>query len=151
MENASKALIIAGAILLSILIIGLGMTVFNSANSAMGGANLDAQEIQAHNSQFLSYRGRQKGAQVRALVNAIKSNNKQYQDRMIQITFSPAAATAKVDEGSVATFDSSTTTDNNTYDTITPLSTTTYYVTFGYGDNQCIAGVEIHVYSDVDL
>ena len=29
MENASKALIIAGAILLSILIIGLGMFIYN--------------------------------------------------------------------------------------------------------------------------
>jgi len=29
MENASKALIIAGAILLSILIIGLGMAIYN--------------------------------------------------------------------------------------------------------------------------
>ena len=30
MENASKALIIAGAILLAILIIGLGMFIYNS-------------------------------------------------------------------------------------------------------------------------
>ena len=31
MENASKALIIAGAILLSILIIGLGMAIYQQA------------------------------------------------------------------------------------------------------------------------
>ena len=31
MENASKALIIAGAILLSILIIGMGMFIYNQA------------------------------------------------------------------------------------------------------------------------
>ena len=32
MENASKALIIAGAILLAILIIGLGVFIFQKAN-----------------------------------------------------------------------------------------------------------------------
>ena len=36
MENASKALIIAGAILLSILIIGLGMSIFNASKTAIG-------------------------------------------------------------------------------------------------------------------
>lgn len=41
MENASKALIIAGAILLSILIIGLGMFIYQQASGAMGNANLD--------------------------------------------------------------------------------------------------------------
>ena len=41
MENASKALIIAGAILLSILIIGLGMYIYQQANSATSGTNLD--------------------------------------------------------------------------------------------------------------
>ena len=41
MENASKALIIAGAILLSILIIGLGMMVFNQAKEAMTGTGMD--------------------------------------------------------------------------------------------------------------
>ncbi len=146
MENASKALIIAGAILLSILIIGLGMTVFNSANSAMGGANLDAQELQAHNSQFLSYQGRQKGNQVNALVNAIKSNNTQYNDRMISIGFSSTTG-----KGSPSDIDlSKDNTDPNSYDyKVKP--TTTYFVTFDYGDNGCINKCEIHVYSDNDL
>ena len=35
MENASKALIIAGAILLSILIIAIGMFIYNSASSTI--------------------------------------------------------------------------------------------------------------------
>ena len=60
MENASKALIIAGAILLSILIITLGLGVYNNASSSMKNASLDPQELQAHNSQFLAYEGRQK-------------------------------------------------------------------------------------------
>lgn len=40
MENASKALIIAGAILLSVLIISLGIMVYNNAKNTVGSANL---------------------------------------------------------------------------------------------------------------
>ena len=40
MENASKALIIAGAILLSILIISLGIMVFQNAKSTVGSADM---------------------------------------------------------------------------------------------------------------
>lgn len=87
MENASKALIIAGAILLSILIIGLGMGVYNSSKSAMGGANLDAAELRAHNSQFTAYEGRQKGSEVSALIGTIQSNNNSYEDRQISVEF----------------------------------------------------------------
>ena len=36
METASKSLIIAGAILLSILIIALGVFIFNQAKSSIG-------------------------------------------------------------------------------------------------------------------
>lgn len=75
MENASKALIIAGAILLSILIIGLGMFIYNQAAGAMGGANLDPQKVAAYNTQFEQYEGTQSGAQARALYNLIRSHN----------------------------------------------------------------------------
>lgn len=75
MENASKALIIAGAILLSILIIGLGMYIYNQAAGAMTGANLDPQKIAAYNTQFEQYEGTQNGTQARALYNLIRSHN----------------------------------------------------------------------------
>ena len=43
MENASKALIIAGAILISILIIGLGVFIYQQAQSTVSKANLNSQ------------------------------------------------------------------------------------------------------------
>lgn len=88
MENASKALIIAGAILLSILIIALGMQVYNSASSSVGKADMSSQEISSHNATFEAYEGRLKGSQVKALVNAIMKNNQEYEDRPIVIDFS---------------------------------------------------------------
>ena len=75
MENASKALIIAGAILLSILIIGLGMFIYQQASGAMGNANLDPQKIQAYNSEFTSYEGTKSGTQVRALLDTVRIHN----------------------------------------------------------------------------
>ena len=62
MENASKALIIAGAILLSIAIIGIGMYVFNMASGTINQANMSGQEIEAYNSEFTKYEGVQNGA-----------------------------------------------------------------------------------------
>lgn len=75
MENASKALIIAGAILLSILIIALGVFVFNQAKSAVGNTGLSDQEVAAFNSKFDSYEGKQKGSSVKALINTLKNYN----------------------------------------------------------------------------
>lgn len=76
MENASKALIIAGAILLAIIIISLGIMVVNNARSQIGGANLSKQEIEAFNSQWDAYCGDKKSASdVRSLCSAVISNN----------------------------------------------------------------------------
>ena len=76
MENASKALIIAGAILLSILIIGLGMYIYQQANSATQGTNLDPTKAQAYNGEFLQYEGVRTGTDVKALVSAINNHNR---------------------------------------------------------------------------
>ena len=76
MENASKALIIAGAILISILIIGLGVFIFNQASETAGKVNLGSHEAQAQNKQFESYFGAKKASSdVKALMSLIRSNN----------------------------------------------------------------------------
>lgn len=80
MENASKALIIAGAILLSILIIGLGMFIYQQAADVTGSANMDAQQVQAYNAEFLSYEGTQRGSAVATLINNVLSHNNLYVD-----------------------------------------------------------------------
>lgn len=76
MENASKALIIAGAILLSILIISLGILIFSQAQDTINSVNMSEQEIQAFNNKFTPYQGDNvRGSQVNALVQAVVSNN----------------------------------------------------------------------------
>ena len=76
MENASKALIIAGAILLSILIIALGVFVFNQAKGAMSNTGLDDQKAAANNQKIEAYEGSAiKGSQVKNLIDIVRTNN----------------------------------------------------------------------------
>lgn len=82
MENASKALIIAGAILISIILISVGIMVVQSAGGLVdtGASQMNQQEIQAFNTQFLNYSGSQKGSTVRTLIQTVISNNATYKE-----------------------------------------------------------------------
>ena len=75
MENASKALIIAGAILLSILIIGLGVFIYNQAKNAIGPVGMDQLAIQQFNATFEGYEGTKSGSQVKQLIKTVISSN----------------------------------------------------------------------------
>ena len=59
MENASKALIIAGAILISILLISVGIIVMNAINKPIeeAGGTSESYAIQMFNDKFSSYMG----------------------------------------------------------------------------------------------
>lgn len=92
MENASKALIIAGAILISILIIGLSVYIYNNASSTIKRANLGSQEAQAQNKQFEEYfRKNVSASEVKDLVSLVRSNNitstQGQEDKSIAIVF----------------------------------------------------------------
>lgn len=75
MENASKALLIAGAILVSILIVSLGVLIFNRmGGSAKEAANMDEQEVANFNSKITPYVGKNiSGSQVNALIQLVIS------------------------------------------------------------------------------
>jgi len=76
MENASKALIIAGAILLSILIIGLGMRIFNQANDLSDGGGLETEKARSFNESYEANMGlAKKGSNVKELLKQIRSHN----------------------------------------------------------------------------
>lgn len=87
MENASKALIIAGAILLAILLIGVAMYVYQQSRGVINTDQLSSVEISTFNSPFQAYFGDSvNGSNVRALVNAVNSHNRQHTtDTTLQI------------------------------------------------------------------
>lgn len=87
MENASKALLIAGAILLSILIIAIGMFIFTSAQSQVNDAltDMSSQQIEAFNSNFSSYDAEQVGSQVKSLLGRLIANGNTYTEEPAKV------------------------------------------------------------------
>lgn len=78
MENASKALIIAGAILISILLISVGIIVMNAINDPISeaGSSAESQAIEIFNSKFTAYIGTELDySTVKSLLTTITSVN----------------------------------------------------------------------------
>ena len=82
MENASKALIIAGAILLAIAIIGVAMAAFTGVSDTISGGadSLSTQEIQAYNQEFTTYEGDKRGTLARSLCDIVSAHNRSAED-----------------------------------------------------------------------
>ena len=81
MENASKALMIAGAILIAVLLISLSIAVLDSTRKAQDAANKEVEsvEIQSFNEQFMKYQGTiVTASQVKSLLLLIRANNSYY-------------------------------------------------------------------------
>ena len=134
MENASKALIIAGAILVSILIISLGIMIYNQAKNTVGSTNLNKQEIQAFNSQWETYVGQKKTAsEVVSLAQAIIANNaaetKSGTNRWIKFTNTGTPNTTTQTSAPGTTVPS-------------PANSATYTIKAGYDTNGIIVGMD---------
>lgn len=96
MENASKALIIAGAILLAILIISLGIMIYNQAAGVVNNNAMSEVEINQFNQKFTQYAGKTvRGATVNALVNSVAANNSAADSEDRQVTISGAVTLSK--------------------------------------------------------
>lgn len=98
MENASKALLIAGAVLIVILLISVGIMIFNSSKGLFGSAtaSMSEQEQKMFNDKFTMYEGNNvSGTQLQELIRAVKTSN--MNDDNPQITIKNAKITANTD------------------------------------------------------
>lgn len=79
MDNASKALIMAGAILIAVAIVGIGIYIFSSANSMTDDAlnQIDALTVTSINSQLQQYEGKIRGRELKTAINTARSINAQ--------------------------------------------------------------------------
>ena len=78
MENATKALLIAAAVLIAILIISFALIIYNMASETVGNVNLSEAEIAQFNAKFKSYEGSAiSGNQMNALIRTVISHNQQ--------------------------------------------------------------------------
>lgn len=110
MENATKALLIAAAVLIAILIISLGLVVYNNSASTVNQANLSSQEIQAQNEKFTRYNGTNKrGSEVNSLLQTALNYNLNTTDDGNKVT-----VTGKNGAPSLATTATSITTQADT-------------------------------------
>ena len=77
MENATKGLMIAGAILIAIVIIGIGVFLVAQTRGPVdeAGARLGEMEIRTFNSQYEAHEGKKKGSEVTNLLSIINTNN----------------------------------------------------------------------------
>ena len=150
MENASKALIIAGAILLSILIIAIGIYIFNSAQSTVDSSlqSMSSQEVDAFNSQFTSYQGDAvAGSNVKALMTKLAANYGSYKDEPSKV---PTVDVTTLDNVSNASY-TNVATGSNDGDYTTAISNIrnalinkhTYKVTMNFGAKGVIDTITI--------
>lgn len=78
MENASKALIIAGSILIALLLVSVGIMLFNGSTGLFNSAKskMTDQEKSLFNSTFTAYEGKNiSGTSVKELLRTVVVNN----------------------------------------------------------------------------
>ena len=105
MENATKALVIAGSVLIAILLIAFGMRIFNSASGASKSSQstMDATAITTFNSQFSPYNGKTLSvSKVNNLVQKVIASNATNKSHTVTIndnlatSFTPVAGTVAI-------------------------------------------------------
>lgn len=141
MENASKALIIAGAILLSILLISLGIMIFSQAQGVVDQSGMSEAEVNSFNAKFTKYQGNIKGSMVRSLVQEVMTNNNNdaaSDERYVSINVNNGTLTTKGTAAIVSLAPGTNQQPN--YGTL--VNTKTYNVDFQYNGSR-IAVIDI--------
>ena len=78
MENATKALLIAAAVLVAIIIISITLVIVRQGQEAVAGANMTEAEVAQFNSKFNTYAGKRvTTSQANAILNTVFMHNKQ--------------------------------------------------------------------------
>ena len=127
MENASKALIIAGAILLAILLISLGIMIFNQAQDTVSGSGMDQAAVSTFNNQLLKYEGNIKGTMVKSMIQEVLAINAEAANNDgIKVTVSLGGADA-IEKPSTSKI----------------INNNTYTVEMVYGNNNRISSIKV--------
>lgn len=97
MDNASKALIIAGAILIAVMLVSLGVMLYNTAAGVAEGTigTVEALGVEGFNAQFNQYMGeRQRASVAQGLIDKVIANNANG-DTTISVTLVKGGALSK--------------------------------------------------------
>ena len=128
MENATKALLIAAAVLVAILIISLGIGIFNMASEQVNNAgDLSEYEIQKFNEKFTKYEGESRsGSDVNALLDTVFNHNNAQEDATTCVSVTGAAT---VDASNTLSTSPTKVSTGKRYSVSATYSTTTKLIT----------------------
>ena len=97
MENATKALLIAGSVLIAILLIAMGVKIFNSTSGTTQSAQstMDATSVAMFNNKWYKYVGTNKSKSTAiSLLNEVLVNNSTNSNRRVYVTFTKDGTTS---------------------------------------------------------
>lgn len=119
MENATKALLIAAAVLVVIILIAFGMRILSSSSGTQdqADATLNSAKVQSFNQSLETYKGtRVNGSSARALITKINSMKVTDPTHAVEIAGDTTSQTAVDDTKTyTVTFEYETTGDNTGY------------------------------------
>lgn len=147
MENASKALIIAGSVLLAIMLVAMGVTIFTRARNSADSTSLDATEISMFNQKFERFDGKRSGSNIKSLCSFAISNastNKDDSSKLPTIYYKKGTSDEKkAIGGTTATKKIQTYIDDISNIRTNIYTTTDYNVSISYGTSGLIETIEI--------
>ncbi len=135
MDNASKALIMAGAILIAVALVSLGVYLYQSAASKVndGTRQVDASQMIMLNSEIEKFEGTIKGSELKQLVRLINADNKN------QVFPTDLIITDSTSHTNKIALDSTT----NTYGLGDTRDSANYSITISYSADGWVTGVEV--------
>lgn len=109
MENASKALLIAGAILIAIVLITFGVMILGQGSEIIKSSSMSETEVSTFNAKFTSFEGdKVRGSKVNSLLNTVVQNNLSQDDEgkkvkvtggVVDLATTATSITTKADTG----------------------------------------------------
>ncbi|MBR6253574.1 MAG: hypothetical protein IKR04_07065 [Clostridia bacterium] len=125
MDNASKALVMAGAILIAVMLISFGVLIFNqmtgTGNQIVN--QFDTMSLAGYNKTYSDYAGANKSAaDVRALLQRVRAHNNNIDERTnygsIQVNSNSFGATGGINALPSVTVSNGQAIRNNANDTV---------------------------------
>lgn len=103
MENATKALIIAGSVLIVIVLISVGVSILSSTRGLENNTQetADVMETNSFNSRFTGYVGNNlSGSQIKSLCSTVIASNAKNTAHKVTLTY---GTTSGIDSSSIST------------------------------------------------
>lgn len=106
MENATKAIVMAGAVLIGIIIISVGVLLWRNYSefSANNSENIRNQQLSEFNVKFQKYNYNENeknyatAQDVRTIVNLVKDYNEKYNQTLVQVVYNNSSAILSWDD-----------------------------------------------------